>query len=125
MRALMIVVTLALLAGCPSSLSLTGTWSGVIEDGIWGTGTLEVEIVQHENVISGVWQAWFPEAEFEMAGAISGSAEDGSFSAILSPSDSSYCAMSVVGSWEGDALDATYVAVDCSESDVGTIALER
>jgi hypothetical protein len=127
MRTLVVVLILAALTGCPdsSSSSLTGTWLGVIEDQIRGSGTLEVEIVQQGGGLSGIWYAWFLEPEFELAGAVSGSADDGTFAATLSPSDSDYCAMSLVGSWHDDTLEASYVALDCSEGDVGTISLER
>jgi hypothetical protein len=111
-------------AGGGASRSLSGNWSGNVNDSVAGRGTVTLSISQSGNSFVGTWQAVF--AEGVNSGSLQGFAQSDSSVVIqLHPSNPSACPYNVVANWSGNALSGNYSAFNCSQNVSGTLNLQK
>jgi hypothetical protein len=105
---------------------VSGTYTGTIQDAFAGTGTLRATISQSGSSLSGTFQTTFPDPQQNNSGTISGTVNGSVVTLTLTPSVPVFCAFNATLTQEDDdRITGTYVAVNCSVPDSGTISITR
>ena len=105
------------------SASLTGTWTGTIQDSLVGAGTARVTLAQSGSSLSGTWS--FTAGADTNSGSLSGSVTGSSLSAMLTPSVPTSCPFQVTATINGNTISGTYAAVNCTVPISGSLSLTR
>ena len=124
---IVLAVTLALLgcSGGDDEPTLTGTWTGTIQDSVTGVGTALFTFSQTGTSVSGTWQFTFPNAANNIAGTLSGTATDPSIALTL---QSQACSITVGANFDEDDdnhFTGTYTARNCLPLHDGTLDVHR
>ena len=104
-------------------VSLTGTWTGTIQDSLVGAGTARVTIAQSGSSLTGTWS--FTAGGDTNSGSLSGSVTGSSLSVTLTPSVPTSCPFQVTATVSGNTITGTYAAFNCTVAISGSINLTR
>ncbi len=110
-------------AGCGDSgeVSLTGTWSGPIQDSVAGPGTVRFTIEENSPVLSGTWLATFADPADTNGGTLAGTFDGHTITITTTSSLPTPCPLRVTATLQGDhRFTGTYAAFNCSTAVTGT-----
>jgi hypothetical protein len=124
-----IVLALALL-GCSGDEepTLTGAWTGTIEDNIAGTGAILLTISQSGAQLNGTWQFTFANPIDNNGGTLSGTGGNPAIALVLSTSQLQACSFTVAANLDEDNDDhftGTYAAFNCTRAQSGGLDVTR
>ena len=125
---IVLVLALALaLPGCGGDDSdLTGTWTGIVQDNLAGTGTILFTFTQTDSRLGGTWQLTFADPRNNNGGTLSGTVSDPSITMVLSPSQPQACSFTVAAERDDeDHFTGTYAAFNCASSQSGSLDVNR
>jgi hypothetical protein len=116
-------------AGCGDSgeVSLTGTWSGPIQDSVAGPGTVRFTIDEENSpVLSGTWLATFDAPAETNGGTFSGTFDGHTITMTATSSLSTPCPLRATATLQGDhRFTGTYAAFNCSGAITGELDVTR
>lgn len=124
-----IVLALALL-GCAGDEepTLTGTWTGTIEDNIAGTGAILLTISQNGAQLNGTWQFTFTNPINNNGGTLSGTGGHPAIALVLSTSQPQACSFTVAANLDeknDDHFTGTYANFNCARAQSGGLDVTR
>jgi hypothetical protein len=124
---IVLALTLALL-GCSGGdePTLTGTWTGTIQDSLAGTGTALFTFSQTGSNVSGTWQFTFSNPANNAVGTLSGTAGNPAIALTLSAAQAQACSFTVVANFDDDDhVTGTYTTFNCTLSQSGSLDVHR
>ena len=124
---IVLALTLALL-GCSGGdePSLTGTWTGTVQDSLAGTGTALFTFSQTGTNVNGTWQFTLQNPANNSRGNLSGTAGDPAIALTLFAAQSQACSFTVVANFDGnDHFTGTYTAFNCTILPSGSLDVHR
>ena len=126
---IVLTLTLALL-GCSGDdePTLTGTWTGTIQDSVAGTGTALFTFSQTGTNVNGTWQFTFQNPANNNGGTLSGTAGNPAIALTLFAAQSQACSFTVVANFDEDDkghFTGTYTARNCSPLQDGNLDVHR
>ena len=129
LRSIVLALTLALL-GCSGDdePTLTGTWTGTIQDSVAGTGTALFTFSQTGANVNGTWQFTFQNPANNNGGSLSGTAGNPAIALTLFAAQSQACSFTVVANFDEDDhghFTGTYTARNCSPLQDGNLDVHR
>lgn len=124
-----IVLALALLGcGGDEEPTLTGTWTGTIQDSIAGTGAILLTISQRDAQLSGTWQFTFADPTNNNGGTLSGTGGNPAIALVLSTSQPQSCSFTVAANRDEDNEEhftGTYATFNCARTQSGSLDVTR
>jgi len=122
---LVCVIGLALVGcgGDDDEDDLSGNYRGTIQDSLVGTGTMTATLVQNDSTVTGTFQTSFPLGNG--GGSISGTRSDDALTLTVTPPQPSACPLNMTAIIDGDEIQGTYVAFNCSVVETGSFTLTR
>ena len=124
--ALLLVATIVACGngGGATAFNHSGSWTGVINDSVAGTGSVTVSISQSGNTLLGTWQATF-DAGGVNSGSLEGIIRANDVVIELYPSQAMACPYRIVAQRSGSTLSGTYVAFNCSIEISGSLSVTK
>jgi hypothetical protein len=110
---------------------MTGNYRGTMQDSLVGRGTITVTIIQNGENLRGTWQSLFADPTNNNGGSLTGtihrpSVPHPNISLLLQPANPTTCPFQVTGTLITPVeMTGTYVAVNCSRVETGTLDVTR
>jgi hypothetical protein len=108
--------------------TLTGTWTGTVQDSLAGTGTALFTFSQTGTNVNGTWQFTFQNPANNSGGNLSGTAGDPEIALTLFAAPSQTCSFTVAANFDEDDNDhftGTYTAFNCTILPSGSLDVHR
>jgi hypothetical protein len=131
MQRVFIIAAAAVLAACaaksstaPAPAEIAGSWTGPVNDGIQGSGTLSFSLAQTGDSVTGTWSIAYANPAADISGLAAGDVNGSTISILLRPSNPPTCqygpfeiAATVTGR---SVISGSYSSVQCGSGDSGT-----
>lgn len=102
----------------------SGSYAGTINNSVTGAGSVNFSISQSEDRLAGTWQASFS-ADGSNGGSLFGIVNGDSLILELYPSIPTACPFNAVVNRNGDTLNGSYSAFNCSVAGTGTVEVQK
>jgi hypothetical protein len=103
-----------------SAATLSGDYSGTVQDSRGGGGAVNVTLTHSTAYITGTWRG--PEPVWR---ALNGTVSGGAIAATLLPSVATACPYSLAATASGDRISGTFTSFSCATPVSGTVDLTR
>jgi hypothetical protein len=106
--------------------SLTGNYTGTIQDSLAGAGTLQATLSQAGSSLTGTFQTTFANPNNNGSGTISGTVNGTSVTLIITPSVPTACPFNAtLTQVSSTQITGTYTALNCTVAESGTVNITR
>lgn len=109
----------------PSTPNTSGTWTGTVNDGLMGQGTVRLTIAQTGPSIAGTWATTYANVTNNNGGSLTGTVNNATVTATLIPTLPTSCPFNATATLNGSAMSGTYAAFNCAVAVSGSISVSK